>query len=200
LVAIAAIVGSIRYLESGGGLPLLGQNDAHPGDGSPGVDFYSLEAQGIKLGAAGGPAPKEGEPAPDFILLDVNGNVVRLSDFKGKAVVLNFWATWCVPCRQEFPELINAYDRNKDKGLVIIGVNVRENASSVRKFADDFGARYPILVDTDGSVSSQYRIQGLPVTWFIDRDGVARAQIIGLLTKNLLRINLNDLGFSAEAP
>jgi len=125
---------------------------------------------------------------------------VRLSDFRGQTVVLNFWATWCTPCRREFPEFAETYDRERDRGLVILGVNVKENLSNVRKFTSDFGATFPILMDADGSVASQYRIVGLPVTWFIDREGIARAQVIGLVTESLLKSNLGEAGFVLERP
>lgn len=194
LIAIGAIVSSIWYLESGRSLPLIGGSNSTDGGQQDGT-FFSLESQGIKLGAVGGPAPKVGEPAPDFTLQDMDGKVVRLSDFRGQTLVLNFWATWCAPCRQEFPEFVATYERNKDKGLAIIGVNIKENVRSVRKFADDFGARFPVVIDADGSVASQYRIQGLPVTWFIDGEGIIQGQVIGLVTKGLLRTNLAEAGF-----
>ena len=199
LLSVAAIAGAIWYLDSGRDLPLLG------GGGSSGVaqddgTFFSLESQGIELGAAGGPAPKVGEPAPDFALQDMDGKLVRLSDFRGQTVVLNFWATWCAPCRQEFPEFVDVYERNREKGLAIIGVNIKENVRSVRKFADDFGAKFPIAMDAEGSVASQYRIQGLPVTWFIDVEGVVRGQVIGLVSKGLLKTNLAQAGFMLAEP
>lgn len=201
LLAIGAIVGFIWYLESGDDPPLAGDGGATPNDGQQDGTFFSFESQGIKLGASDGPGAKVDEAAPDFALQDIDGKVVRLSDFRGQAVVLNFWATWCAPCRQEFPEFVSAYERDKDKGLAIIGVNIKENARSVRKFADDFGAEFPIVIDTDGSVASQYRIQGLPVTWFIDREGIVRGQVIGLVTKKLLSSNLAQAGFTlSEAP
>ena len=200
LIVVGAIAGSIWYLDSGRGVPIFGDRGDRGSVGQQDGTFFSLESQGIKLGASGGPAPKVGEPAPDFALQNLEGRVVRLSDFRGQTVLLNFWATWCAPCRQEFPEFVSAYERNKDGGLVIIGVNIKENLASIRKFVDDFGAKFPIVVDADGSVSSQYRIQGLPVSWFIDKEGVLRSQVIGLVTKGLLRTNLAEAGFQLVEP
>jgi len=196
LVVLSAIGAFLWYADSGNELPLLGGRDsgadvATQTDGT----FFSLESQGIKLGAASGPAAKIGEPAPDFALLDLNGKVVRLSDFRGQTIVLNFWATWCAPCRREFPEFVEAYERNKDNGLVVIAVNIRENAGSVRRFAEDFGAKFPVVIDAEGTVATQYRVQGLPVTWFIDSQGVVRSEVIGLVTKGILRTNLAEAGF-----
>jgi peroxiredoxin len=194
LLFIAAIVGSIWYIDSRG-LPFLGSkaqpSSVGPQDGS----FYSFQSQGIKLGAAGGDAPKENQPAPDFTLLDIDGNTVKLSDLKGKTVILNFWATWCPPCRKEFPLLIDTYETNKANGLVVLGVDVKEAVGPVRKFVDNFGATYPILLDTNGSVTSQYRVQGLPFTWFIDSDGIARVQIIGALSEGIIKAALEATGF-----
>jgi peroxiredoxin len=195
LLLLMLLIGFLWYWDSGRAVPFLREENTAGTTGGQDDGFFSLESQGIKLGAAGGAAPKEGEVAPDFNLRDVNGKVVSLSDFRGQTIVLNFWATWCAPCRREFPEFVEAYERNKDKGLIIVGVNLRENAGSVRKFADQFGARFPVLLDIDGSVASQYRLIGLPVTWFIDSQGVVRSQVIGPVTPGLLRTNLAGAGF-----
>jgi len=204
LVAIGAIVGSIWYLDSGSS-PLPGSKNragiSADDVGQPDGTFFPLESQGIRLGPSGGLAPRIGQPAPDFTLRDLDGKVVRLSDFRGQTVVLNFWATWCAPCRREFPLLVDLYERNRDNGLVVLGVDLQEAVPSVRKFASEFGAKYPILIDGDGSVASQYRVAGLPVTWFIDRDGVARVQIIGLLSKGVIKSSLAESDFTPrESP
>lgn len=196
---LAAIAAAIWYIGYGPGLPFL--NSPGAADIASDSTFVSLESQGIELGAAGGPAPEIGKPAPDFTLLDLNGNAVRLSDFRGSIVVMNFWATWCTPCRKEFPELVDLYDANKDRGLVVLGVDLQEPVSQVRSFVEDFGATYPIVIDLDADVVAQYRLLGLPSTYFIDEQGILRAQHIGLLTEELIEEKLSDTGFQvSESP
>lgn len=197
LLWIAAIAGAIWYVGYGPGLPFL--NSPSAASIASDSTFVSLQSQGIKLGSAGGPAPKVGEPAPDFTLPDVDGNVVRLSDFRGKTVVMNFWATWCPPCRKEFPELVELYDTNKDSGLVVLGINLQEPPDQVRKFAEKYGATFPIVIDLDADVAGQYRLLGLPMTWFVDTEGILQAQQVGVLTKAILTDKLDQTGFTVSA-
>lgn len=199
LLWLGAIAVAIWYIGYGPGLSFL--NKSSSGSIPANSEFVSLESQGIDLGASGGPAPEVGKPAPDFALPDVDGNVVRLSDFRGKTVVMNFWATWCPPCRREFPELVELYDANKDRGLVVLGVDLQEPANQVRRFAEDFGAKYPIVIDLDAEVAGQYRLLGLPTTWFVDSQGILRAQHVGLLTDDIIADKLSETGFDvAEGP
>jgi len=125
----------------------------------------------------------EPKPAQDFTLKDLSGNDVKLSSLKGKAVIINFWATWCYPCREEIPDLQKSYEENKDKGLIILGVNIKENESKVSKFAKDYKMTYPILLDIDGTISDTYRVFGIPISFFIDRNGLVKDSFIGMLTK-----------------
>lgn len=144
-------------------------------------DFYALGP----TGGFRGEGPGIGKPAPDFTLATPGGDVVRLSDFRGKIVVLNFWATWCPPCRKEFPELVKLYDPNGD--VLVVGVDLQENSDQVGNFADKFGAKYPIVIDADAKVAGSYRVVGLPSTYFIDKDGVLRAQQFGQLSADILQ-------------
>ncbi len=123
--------------------------------------------------------PEQGDLAPDFVLATLDGGELRLSDRRGQAVVLNFWATWCAPCRKEIPQLVAAYDRYRQQGLVVVGVNLQENKGIVRNFAKDFGMEFPVAIDRDGRVGDRYRLLGLPTTFFIDGTGVVRSVFTG---------------------
>ncbi|HEY2990653.1 MAG TPA: redoxin domain-containing protein [Candidatus Binatia bacterium] len=118
-------------------------------------------------------------PAPDFTLEDISGKRVRLHDLKGKAVFLNFWATWCVPCRQEMPLMQKLHEEFKDRGLEIVAVNFRESKPEVEKFFAEFGLKFTSLLDSDGAVSEQYGAWSLPLTYFINRRGEFVGKAIG---------------------
>lgn len=196
LTMLALIGLAIWYLQASPTLPFAGRSGGGAAQDGATTGFVTFGSQGIKLGAAGGTAAKIGEPAPEFTLLDSGGNVVRLSDFRGKTVVMNFWATWCSPCRKEFPELIKLYNRNVDRGLVVLGVDLQESPDIVRSFLNEFGATYPVVIDTKGDVAARYRLLGLPTTYFIDGDGIVRAQHVGELTEAILAKKLGETGFT----
>ena len=130
------------------------------------------------------PQTSEVELAPDFTLTDLEGNEVTLSQFRGeKNVYLNFWASWCGPCRQEMPDIEEVHREYKDKDLVVLTVNVGESQSTAQKFIEANGFTFPVLLDTEQKVSRQYKVSSIPVSYFIDKEGKIRAQRIGLLTK-----------------
>jgi thiol-disulfide isomerase/thioredoxin len=107
------------------------------------------------------------------------GGTVRLSELKGKVVVLNFWATWCPPCRAEMPALEQAQSALGSKGLLVLGVNQMEDASVVASFMRSINLDFAIALDANGAVSRAYRVSALPTTFFIDRDGVIRDVVYG---------------------
>jgi len=169
VVVIAAIIGVIWWLDfrSGGAKSPTGERYG-PVDLPP-----ALQTQGLNIEA------KEGALAPDFLLENLDSVELRLSDFRGQPVVLNFWATWCKPCRLEIPQFVRAYEKYSERGLVIIGLNLQEGKALIKPFADDYGMDYPIAIDRDGEVGDKYRILGLPTTYFIDREGVIRSSFTG---------------------
>lgn len=114
------------------------------------------------------------EPAPDFTLKSRSGENLRLEDFRGQVVMLNFWASWCGPCRQEMPLMDVLYENYKDLGFTILAVNVDENRDEALRFLDAVPVSYPILYDPESSVSEQYNVQAMPTTVMIDRNGNAR--------------------------
>jgi cytochrome c biogenesis protein CcmG/thiol:disulfide interchange protein DsbE len=137
---------------------------------------------------------KVGEPAPDFSLTTLDGDQVRLSDYKGTPVVLNFWASWCNPCREEFPLLRKAY-ANADGKWHLVGVNTEDLIESDgRTFARKQKATWPSGYDADRAVKKGFGVTGLPETFFIDADGVIRSHVILGLTQDVLDQQLAKIG------
>ena len=138
------------------------------------------------------------QPAPDFLLTNLDGENVRLSDFRGKTVVLNFWASWCPPCRAEMPEFQALWDARGTEGtddLVIVAVNfLREDTvSAASNFITQQEFTFPVVFDTTaGDVGVRYGVRGLPATFFIDRNGVVRKTALGPVFGNLLETGVAD--------
>ena len=118
------------------------------------------------------PAPEIGELAPDFELSNLDGQVVSLSDFRGKPIFLNFWATWCGPCRFEMPFIQKMYKELSSEGLVILAVNLQENPARVKKFVENLGFTFPVLLATNSEVPLAYNIRAIPATFFVDKNGI----------------------------
>jgi len=125
------------------------------------------------------PAPQTGFAAPDFTLETREGETVSLSDLRGQVVLLNFWATWCPPCRAEMPAIQKVYDQYADQGFTVLAVDVGEGDAQVAAFADERGLSFPILMDRDGAISTRYQVRAMPSTFFIDREGVIREVTLG---------------------
>ncbi len=140
------------------------------------------------------PQPAVNHPAPDFTLARLDtGENVALSDLRGKPIILNFWATWCGPCRAEMPALQAAHERYGDD-LLIVGVDQGEESGVVEKFVEEFAISFPILMDPTMAVSSDYRILGLPTTFFIDSQGIIRQVHAGQINSAMLAEGIVEIG------
>jgi thiol-disulfide isomerase/thioredoxin len=122
---------------------------------------------------------KEGTAIVDFGLQDLSGETHRLSDFNGKVVFLNFWATWCGPCRFEMPSMEKLYQKLNAKGLEIVAVNLQEDRKTVQRFVDELGVSFPVLLDTTGRIGATYGARSIPTTYIVDREGFVIAGSIG---------------------
>jgi thiol-disulfide isomerase/thioredoxin len=141
-------------------------------------------------------SPRQGFKAPDFTLELLGGGEVTLSQLQGQPVVLNLWASWCLPCRAEMPAIERVYQSYEDRGLVILGVNttVQDNEAKAASFVQEYGLTFPIPLDRDGSVSARYALGGLPTTFFIDREGIIRSVILGgPMSEAVIRSKVEDL-------
>lgn len=137
--------------------------------------------------------PTAGSLLADFKLRDLNNAEIQLSDLRGKPVLLNFWATWCVPCKTEMPLLQQSYQKFGDK-MAFFGVNQQETLNVILPYLKENGISFPILLDETGEVTRNYYIEGLPTTYFIDASGILRAFQIGPLTDDMIKNNLATIG------
>lgn len=127
--------------------------------------------------------------APNFQVTDLNGDITNLSDYRGKKVLLNFWASWCPPCKAEMPHMEELYKEHVDEGVVILALNMTNTENSlddVRKFVENQNLTFPILLDQEGEVSAKYEILAYPTSYFIDSTGVIRNKVTGALDKDNL--------------
>jgi peroxiredoxin len=126
-----------------------------------------------------------GQPAPDFTLKTLDGGEASLSKFRGRPVLINFWASWCPPCRLEMPDLVRAYEAHQDDGFVILAINLtfQDSLQEAQRFADEFNMSFPVLLDETGEVTTAlYRLYGLPTSVFVDRNGMISHIQIGPMT------------------
>lgn len=123
-----------------------------------------------------------GEKAPDFTLEDLDGNTVSLSDYQGKNVYINFFATWCPPCRGEMPDLEKIYQKYKDEDIVVLAVDLGEDKDTVKSFIEENKYNFNVLLDSDQTATEQYNITSIPVSVFIDKQGNIEAKQVGAMT------------------
>ncbi len=135
-----------------------------------------------------------GGPAPNFQLRDLDGKLHELREYRGEVVLLNFWATWCAPCRLEMPLLDRQSQEFADRGLVILAVNLQETAAQIEDFVNETGILLPILLDTDGAISEAYRIMGYPSSVIVDPSGLIQVIHVGIITEPQLHEYLQQVG------
>ena len=149
-------------------------NDSQAGDSSPAKSFGRVY------------------PAPDFNLTLFDGSELTLSSLRGRAVVLNFWASWCPPCREEARDMERVWQAYRDKGVVFLGVNIQDSERGARAFMEEFGITYPNGQDTSG-IASSYGLTGIPETFFITRDGTVNRRWIGAIGERQLATLIEEL-------
>jgi len=141
-------------------------------------------------GGTPAPAPIVGSPAPDFTLNNVNGQLITLSQLKGQPVLINFWATWCAPCRVEMPAIEAAYQQYKAEGFTVLAVDADEALADVTEFTKGLNLSFEVLMDPGLEVTDLYRVRAFPSSFFIGRDGTIVAFQIGAMSDTQLAGNI----------
>jgi thiol-disulfide isomerase/thioredoxin len=155
--------------------------------------FFVFDADAVLGGGAGSQLARRGEPAPDFVLDNLSGRQIHLTDFQGQVVVINFWATWCGPCVREIP-MFEEFYQQYSPDLIVLGVNQEEKPELVQQFVGDLDLSYEILLDRNAKISGLYGVIGLPVTAFVDAEGILRFQHVGIMTEDQFTRYLMALG------
>lgn len=135
----------------------------------------------------------EGNQPPDFTIRTVEAQELRLSDLRGKVVLLNFWGTWCGPCRREMPEFQKAYEEWAEKGFLILAIAYNDSEAAIRDFRDEFGLTFPLALDDSGEINDRYAVQTRPSTYIIGRDGLIWSKHFGIMTEPQLRELFDDM-------
>ncbi|HKP53223.1 MAG TPA: redoxin domain-containing protein [Chloroflexia bacterium] len=170
-VAMLLVIGVFVLLMLGRGNPGPASN-SNDGAGATGTVTETLKEE-----------PKIGSLAPDFELKDVStGKTVKLSSLRGRPVWINFWATWCPPCREEMPDMEKIYGEYEGKGLAILGLDVQESAQKVKEFTGSLELTWTFMLDEKGDVANLYFANSLPSHFFVDKNGIIQAVHIGGLT------------------
>lgn len=116
---------------------------------------------------------------PDFVLTDLDGAQHRLGDYRGQVVIVNFWATWCPPCREEMPSMQRAWEQLKKEGILMLGINVGEDEDTIFQFTANYPVEFPLLMDSDSEIVNQWPVHGLPTTFVLDTEGRIVYRAIG---------------------
>jgi len=176
---LAVLVVALVALLTGAGVLLAGRL---AGTGSPFPAAFAPQQPASLVGS--GALPLEGQPAPDFTLKTLDGGTVTLSQLQGQPVLINFWASWCTPCRAEMPEIVRTYETHKADGLVVLAINMtfQDSLPEAQAFAREFHMPFPVLLDDTGAVARDaYRVPVLPMSFFVDRKGLIVHRQIGAM-------------------
>jgi peroxiredoxin len=183
LLIVATIVGGLLYLER-----------RRSDDGGAAGGYGTVELPPAYNTTGESPSTEVGRHAPDFLLQTPVGGELRLSDLRGTPVLVNFWASWCTPCREEMPRIVAAYDEQSGADFTVVAVDLQENDGIVQEFADDYGMDFPIVIDRTGEVGDTWRIggpvEGIPSSYFIDAEGIVQSRVFGPMTDETLEENL----------
>ncbi len=147
----------------------------------------------LAVGCQAQPEARLGGVAPDFTLASVDGSRVRLADLKGKPVLVNFWATWCTPCREEMPIMQEVYEQYRARGLAILAVNMEEDEARVGQWIEQGGYTFTFVLDSDGQQVKRYNVNAAPTSYFIGRDGVIRDLKLGAISPSEMRGKVETL-------
>jgi peroxiredoxin len=156
------------------------------------VKIAAIALATLVISAATGLAQSPGAAAIDFRLKALAGGTVSLTEYRGRPVLLNFWATWCKPCRAEMTDIIAAYNAHKDQDLQVLAINLtdQERMKDVRAFVNELQMPFPVLLDEKGKVRESYALRGVPTSVFIDSSGVVRFVNPGPITRELIERGL----------
>lgn len=154
--------------------------------------IYEVSRHGSGPSQPGQPAVAH-SVAPDFSLQDLNGQPLNLADYRGKIVVLDFWATWCAPCRDEIPHLVQLQDKYRDQGLQLVGISMDDGAKPVREFYQQFKMNYPVALGNEKVAEAYGGILGLPIAFLIGRDGRIQAKYTGEVNMSVLEQEIKML-------
>ena len=134
-----------------------------------------------------------GDKAPDFELVDLDGNAHRLSDYRGEGVVLNFWGTWCPPCKKEFPAIERQYKSFENQGVNVLAINIAQSNLEVQNYMDEMGLTFPVVIDKTRSVMTTYNVTTLPATILVDENGVITKIITGEMTESQIVAHMESI-------
>jgi thiol-disulfide isomerase/thioredoxin len=157
------------------------------------VTAYEVTRRGSAPAKPGGPAAAARSLAPNFTLQDLNGQPLALSDFRGKVVLLDFWATWCAPCRTEIPHLVEFQEKYREQGFQVVGISMDDGPKPVREFYQEFRMNYPVAMGNDKIADAYGGVLGLPVTLLIGRDGLIQAKYTGVVEMAVVEEKIKTL-------